>query len=157
MFIEWEWVLLARYVYTHEECVILTEDPQCDRTQMIKELYTNICISSDASAHLLSEIYSDVQACACPVCLEILRKWETLIEHYGCHFLNHSLMSDQAFLRRSHERANLVPPTFQHCSINENTRLILRDYQRLIFETALILCLNLVSYIIMFVLVKYLN
>ncbi len=28
---EWEWALLARYVYTYEEFVIVTEAPQCNR------------------------------------------------------------------------------------------------------------------------------
>ncbi len=31
-----EWALLARYVYTHEEFVIVTEVPQSNRSQMIK-------------------------------------------------------------------------------------------------------------------------
>ncbi len=49
---ESEWALLARYVYTYEEFVIVTklhsatEWQQQDRTQTTKEQYTNIQIGN---------------------------------------------------------------------------------------------------------------
>ncbi len=50
---ESEWALLARYVYTYEEFVIVTEAPQCNRmtatgqdTDNKREQYTNIQIGN---------------------------------------------------------------------------------------------------------------
>ncbi len=70
---ESEWALLARYVYTYEEFVIVTklhsatEWQQQDRTQTTKEQYTNIQIgnlqnSKNTMQYRQSCVYrSDVQ------------------------------------------------------------------------------------------------
>ncbi len=68
---EWEWALLARYVYTYKEFIIqklhsATEGQQRDRTQMIKE-YTNIQIGNVQNSK--NTIYNvDNYVCRCLLC-----------------------------------------------------------------------------------------
>ncbi len=63
---ESEWALLARYVYTYEEFVIVTklhsatEWQQRDRTQTTKEQYTNIQIGNVYMWHEVLHFTSSV-------------------------------------------------------------------------------------------------